>query len=80
MTLDGKNKTDLTKDSKEFSYGFSSSPDGKRIAYHKNYQIYVADADADGNNAQRSKRRILLILRPSGHPMVHGYYLFRGAL
>ncbi len=51
MNVDGKNKTDLTKDSKEFSYGFSSSPDGKRIAYHKNYQIYVADSD--GGNARR---------------------------
>ena len=36
---------DLTKDSKEFSYGFSSSRDGKRISYHKNYQVFLADAD-----------------------------------
>ncbi len=45
MDRNGKNKRDLTKDSKEFSYGFSASPDGKKIAYHKNYQVYVADAD-----------------------------------
>lgn len=45
MDLDGKNKRDLTKDSKEFAYGFSASPDGKRIAYHKNYQVYLANAD-----------------------------------
>ncbi len=51
MDRDGKNKIDLTKDSKEFSYGFSSSPNGKRIAYHKNYQIFVADGD--GKNATR---------------------------
>jgi Tol biopolymer transport system component len=51
MDRDGKNKRDLTKDSKEFTYGFSASPDGKRIAYHKNYQVYVADAD--GGNARR---------------------------
>ena len=45
MDRDGSHKQDLTKESKEFTYGFSSSPDGKRIAYHKNYQVYVADND-----------------------------------
>jgi Tol biopolymer transport system component len=49
MDRDGRNKVDLTKGSREFAYGFSSSPDGKRIAYHKNYQLYLADAD--GSNA-----------------------------
>ncbi len=49
MDRDGRNKTDLTSGSKEFSYGFSTSRDGKRIAYHKNYQIFLADAD--GSNA-----------------------------
>ncbi|MGE3317588.1 MAG: hypothetical protein AB7O26_20955, partial [Planctomycetaceae bacterium] len=49
MDRDGRNKRDLTKDSKEFTYGFSGSPDGKRVAYHKNYKIYIADAD--GSNA-----------------------------
>jgi Tol biopolymer transport system component len=51
MDRDGRNKRDLTKGSKEFAYGFSASPDGKRIAYHKNYQVYLADAD--GANARR---------------------------
>src|SRR5579872_7217349 len=51
MDRDGKNKRDLTKDSQEFAYGFSASPDGRRIAYHKSYQVYVADAD--GTNARR---------------------------
>jgi len=51
MDRDGKNKRDLTKDSKEFAYGFSASPDGKRIAYHKNYQVYLADAD--GTNVRK---------------------------
>lgn len=51
MDRDGRNKRDLTRDSKEFAYGFSSSPDGKRIAYHKSYQVYVADAD--GSHATR---------------------------
>jgi Tol biopolymer transport system component len=45
MDRDGRNKVDLTKESKEFTYGFSGSRDGKRIAYHKNYQVYLADAD-----------------------------------
>jgi len=51
MDADGRNKRDLTKDSKEFAYGFSASPDGRRIAYHKSYQVFVADAD--GSNARR---------------------------
>jgi Tol biopolymer transport system component len=45
MDRDGRNKIDLTKDSKEFAYGFSSSRDGRRIAYHKSYQVFLADAD-----------------------------------
>jgi Tol biopolymer transport system component len=51
MDADGRNKRDLTKDSKEFTYGFSASPDGRRIAYHKSYIAYVADRD--GGNAKR---------------------------
>jgi len=50
MDRDGHNKIDLTKDSKDFTYGFNTSADGKRIAYHKDYQVYLADAD--GSNAQ----------------------------
>lgn len=45
MDRDGRNKLDLTKQSREFAYGFSTSPDGKRIAYHKNYQVFLANAD-----------------------------------
>jgi TolB protein len=51
MDRDGKNKRDLTKDSQEFAYGFSASPDGRKIVYHKSYQVYVADAD--GSNARK---------------------------
>jgi Tol biopolymer transport system component len=57
MDRDGKNKQDLTRDSREFAYGFNASPDGRRIAYHKSYQIFIADAD--GSNA----RKVL-----TGHP------------
>jgi TolB protein len=48
MDRDGRHKTDLARDSTGFSYGFSSSPDGKRIAYHENYQVWLADADGAG--------------------------------
>lgn len=53
MDRDGRNKVDLTKQSTEFTYGFSSARDGKRIAYHKNYQVFLADAD--GSNAMHVK-------------------------
>jgi Tol biopolymer transport system component len=51
MDRDGRNKTDLTGESKEFAYGFNATRDGKRIAYHKNYQVFLADAD--GSNARQ---------------------------
>lgn len=57
MDRDGRNKKDLTTGKAAFTYGFSASPDGKRIAYHKNYQVQVADAD--GSNARAV---------PTGHP------------
>lgn len=61
MDRDGRNKTDLTQNSQQFTYGFSSSRDGRRIAYHKDYQIYLADAD--GSNA---------IQIMTGHPFNFG--------
>ena len=66
MDLDGKNKTDLTKQSKEFTYGFSSSPDGKRIAYHMSYQAYVADAD--GSHATKIETGQPFNFAPSWSP------------
>jgi Tol biopolymer transport system component len=45
MDRDGRNKRDLTEGSGEFAYGFNASPDGRRIAYHKSYKVYIADAD-----------------------------------
>ena len=51
MDRDGRNKQDLTENSNEFAYGFNAAPDGKQIAYHKSYQIYIAAAD--GAQAKR---------------------------
>ncbi len=51
MDREGRNKTDLSNGPEGFSYGFSASPDGRRIAYHKDYQIYIANAD--GSDAER---------------------------
>lgn len=49
MDRHGHNKTDLTTGSDQVTYGFTSSRDGRRIAYHKDYQVFLADAD--GSNA-----------------------------
>jgi Tol biopolymer transport system component len=57
MDRDGRNKKDLTEGADEFAYGFNASPDGKRIAYHMSYRVYLADAD--GGNAKRVE---------TGHP------------
>ena len=50
MNLDGTGKKDLSSQA-GFAYGFNASPDGKRIAYHQDYQVYIADAD--GQNAKK---------------------------
>lgn len=54
MDRDGRNKTDLTKGINGFAYGFSSSPDGSRISYHENYQVYLADADGSHRRPVRT--------------------------
>ena len=51
MDRDGHNKIDLTRTSKGFAYGFNAAPDGKRIAYHKSYQVFLANAD--GSNPRQ---------------------------
>ncbi|MCC6695336.1 MAG: PD40 domain-containing protein [Candidatus Hydrogenedentes bacterium] len=45
MDRDGRNKRDISSDNDGFTYGYSASPDGSRVAYHKDYQIYIANAD-----------------------------------
>ena len=66
MDRDGRNKTDLTKDSSGFAYGFSSSPDGSRISYHENYQVYLADAD--GSNRVHVQTGHSFVFVPSWSP------------
>jgi Tol biopolymer transport system component len=48
MDLDGSNKRDVSGGGAGFSYGYSASPDGSRISYHEDYQVYVANADGTG--------------------------------
>ena len=57
MDLDGRHKRDVSADGGGFAYGYSASPDGQRISYHENYQIYVSNTD--GSRKQRIE---------TGHP------------
>ena len=61
MDLNGRNKRDVSGDGGGFAYGYSASPDGKKISYHENYQIFIAEAD--GSN----KKHI-----PTGNPFNFG--------
>ncbi len=49
MNLDGSDARDFTKPGEGLPYGFSVSPDRRRIAYHlaspQGYQIWTSDAD-----------------------------------
>lgn len=45
MDRDGRNKRDVSSQGTGFSYGYSVSPDGKKISYHENYQIYISNVD-----------------------------------
>lgn len=48
MDRDGRNKRNLTDGAEAFTYGFTAAPGGKRISYHKNYQVHIANADGSG--------------------------------
>jgi TolB protein len=50
MDRDGRNKKPVSA-GPGFIYGVSPSPDGKRICYHRDYRLYLAD----GRNAQPVK-------------------------
>jgi Tol biopolymer transport system component len=52
MDRSGKNKKPQAA-GPGFIYGISPSPDGKRICYHRDYRLYLADAD--GSNAKPVK-------------------------
>lgn len=45
MDLDGRNKEDLTSGNEGFTYGFSASPDGRYVSYHKDYQVFTGTSD-----------------------------------
>ncbi len=45
MDPDGKNKKDVSGSGGGFAYGYSASPDGTRLSYHENYQIYISHAN-----------------------------------
>lgn len=51
MDLDGSLKRDVSGGGQGFSYGYSASPDGNRISYHEDYQVYISDVD--GSNKRK---------------------------
>ena len=61
MDPDGRNKRDVSGDGGGFAYGYSASPNGKKMSYHENYQIFIAEADGS------SKKPI-----PTGNPFNFG--------
>lgn len=52
MDREGHNKRDVSGGGGGFAYGYSVSPDGSRISYHDNYQIFISNPDGS------DKRRI----------------------
>jgi Tol biopolymer transport system component len=55
MDRDGRNKRDVSGGGSGFAYGYTVSPDGQRISYHENYQIFVSNRD--GTDKQRIETR-----------------------
>jgi TolB protein len=45
MDGDGRNKRDVSGSGSGFAYGYSTSPDGSRISYQENYQVFVSNPD-----------------------------------
>ena len=45
MDRDGRNKRDVSGRGDGFACGYTASPDGKRISYHEDYQVYVSHVD-----------------------------------
>jgi Tol biopolymer transport system component len=65
MDLDGTGKRDLSQQP-GLAYGFSAAPDGERIAYHQDYQVYLADAD--GGNATKVETGHSFCFAPTWSP------------
>lgn len=72
MDPDGKNKRDVSGRGDGFAYGYSASPDGKRISYHESYQIYVADADGGDKRKVETKNPFNFVPRwsPDGERLL----------
>jgi Tol biopolymer transport system component len=66
MNRDGTGKQDLTEGARAFAYGFSSSPDGRQIAYHQEYRLVVAGAE--GENPRRIETGHLFNFLPQWSP------------
>jgi len=60
MDRDGKNKKPQEAGPGHI-YGVSPSPDGKRIAYHRDYRLYLADADGSNAEPVKDKNRFHFI-------------------
>jgi hypothetical protein len=45
MQFDGSDRREISTGKETLTYGYALSPDGTRIAYLQNYQIYLANAD-----------------------------------
>ena len=68
MDPDGKNKRDVSGATGGFAYGYSASPDGKRISYHEDYQVYIANADGSEKRKVETKNPFNFVprWRPDG--------------
>jgi TolB protein len=60
MDRDGKNKKPQEA-GPGYIYGVSPSPDGKRIAYHRDYRLYLAHADGSNAEPVKDKNRFHFI-------------------
>lgn len=45
MDMDGRDKRDVSAGGAGFAYGYGASPDGNRVCYHENYQVYISNVD-----------------------------------
>lgn len=67
MNLDGTGQVPITQPT-EYTYGTSLSPDGERLAFHSNYQIYTARVDGSGRTKVAGGAKGLLYFSTSWSP------------